>query len=38
MFEKSVAFPIALKWRIWDVSDINPFLAGFLKQFQGTKE
>ncbi|XP_062978475.1 zinc finger protein RFP-like [Elgaria multicarinata webbii] len=33
-FEKSVAFPNALKWRIWDFSDINPFLEGCMKQFK----
>ncbi|XP_062978505.1 E3 ubiquitin-protein ligase TRIM7-like [Elgaria multicarinata webbii] len=35
-FEKSVVFSPALKWRIWDFCDINPFLKGFLKQFQDT--
>ncbi|XP_077778446.1 E3 ubiquitin-protein ligase TRIM7-like [Podarcis muralis] len=33
-----VAFPPALKWRIWDVCDINPFLEGVMKQFKDTVE
>ncbi|CAI5768143.1 E3 ubiquitin-protein ligase TRIM7-like [Podarcis lilfordi] len=28
-----VAFPPALKWRIWDFCDINPFLEGVMKKF-----
>ncbi|XP_053235212.1 E3 ubiquitin-protein ligase TRIM7-like [Podarcis raffonei] len=31
-----VAFPPALKWRIWDVCDINLFLEGVMKQFRDT--
>ncbi|XP_053146429.1 E3 ubiquitin-protein ligase TRIM7-like [Hemicordylus capensis] len=31
-----VAFPPALKWRIWDFSDISAFLEGVMKQFQDT--
>ncbi|XP_060126934.1 E3 ubiquitin-protein ligase TRIM7-like [Zootoca vivipara] len=33
-----VAFPPALKWRIWDFYDINPFLKGVMKQFRGNEE
>ncbi|KAF7236119.1 E3 ubiquitin-protein ligase TRIM7 [Varanus komodoensis] len=33
-FENPVAFPLALKWKIWDSSDINLFLKGVMKQFQ----
>ncbi|XP_077778336.1 zinc finger protein RFP-like [Podarcis muralis] len=33
-----VAFPPALKWRIWDFCDINPFLEGVMKQFRDTVE
>ncbi|XP_062978496.1 zinc finger protein RFP-like [Elgaria multicarinata webbii] len=33
-FENSVVFSPALKWRIWEVCDTNPFLEGFMKQFQ----
>ncbi|CAI7935019.1 E3 ubiquitin-protein ligase TRIM7-like, partial [Podarcis lilfordi] len=29
-----VAFPPALKWRIWDFRDINPFLEGVMKKFR----
>ncbi|XP_077778412.1 zinc finger protein RFP-like isoform X1 [Podarcis muralis] len=31
-----MAFPPALKWRIWDFGDINPFLEGVMKQFRDT--
>nr|XP_028573459.1 uncharacterized protein LOC114590986 [Podarcis muralis] len=31
-----IAFPPALKWRIWDFGDINPFLEGVMKQFRDT--
>ncbi|XP_061469466.1 uncharacterized protein LOC133378868 [Rhineura floridana] len=31
-----VAFPPALKWKIWDFCDINPFLEGVIKQFRDT--
>nr|XP_028576186.1 E3 ubiquitin-protein ligase TRIM7-like isoform X2 [Podarcis muralis] len=27
-------FPSALKWKIWDFCDINPFLEGVMKQFR----
>ncbi|XP_053235398.1 zinc finger protein RFP-like [Podarcis raffonei] len=33
-----VAFPPALKWRIWDFCDMNPFLEGVMKQFKDTVE
>ncbi|XP_077778365.1 zinc finger protein RFP-like isoform X2 [Podarcis muralis] len=33
-----VAFPPALKWRIWDFGDINPFLEGVMQQFRDTVE
>ncbi|XP_053149330.1 uncharacterized protein LOC128343923 [Hemicordylus capensis] len=36
IFEEPVAFPSAVKWRIWDFSDINAFLEGVMKQFQDT--
>ncbi|XP_053146293.1 zinc finger protein RFP-like [Hemicordylus capensis] len=36
-YEKNpVAFPPALKWRIWDFSDISAFLEGVMKQFKDT--
>ncbi|XP_053146297.1 zinc finger protein RFP-like isoform X2 [Hemicordylus capensis] len=34
IFEEPVAFPPAQKWRIWDLSDINAFLEGVMKQFK----
>ncbi|XP_067321494.1 zinc finger protein RFP-like [Anolis sagrei] len=37
-FEISVAFPPALKWKIWDFCDINPFLEGVMKQFRDSLE
>ncbi|XP_067321602.1 zinc finger protein RFP-like [Anolis sagrei] len=37
-FETSVAFPPALKWKIWDFCDINPFLEGVMKQFRDSLE
>nr|XP_034960944.1 uncharacterized protein LOC118080122 [Zootoca vivipara] len=33
-----VAFPPALKWRIWDFCDIHPFLEGVMKKFRDTVE
>ncbi|XP_053146300.1 zinc finger protein RFP-like isoform X2 [Hemicordylus capensis] len=36
MFENPVAFPLELKWRIWDFCDLNPFLEGAMKQFKDT--
>ncbi|XP_053146298.1 E3 ubiquitin-protein ligase TRIM7-like isoform X3 [Hemicordylus capensis] len=36
IFEEPVAFPPAQKWRIWDLSDINAFLEGVMKQFKDT--
>ncbi|XP_077778251.1 zinc finger protein RFP-like [Podarcis muralis] len=33
-----VAFPPALKWKIWDFCDINPFLEGVMKKFRDTVE
>ncbi|XP_053235239.1 E3 ubiquitin-protein ligase TRIM7-like isoform X1 [Podarcis raffonei] len=29
-----VPFPSALKWKVWDFCDINPFLEGVMKQFR----
>nr|XP_060616203.1 zinc finger protein RFP-like [Anolis sagrei ordinatus] len=37
-FETSAAFPPALKWKIWDFCDINPFLEGLMKQFRASLE
>nr|XP_008104091.1 PREDICTED: zinc finger protein RFP isoform X2 [Anolis carolinensis] len=37
-FKTSAAFPPALKWKIWDVCDINPFLEGIMKQFRASLE
>ncbi|XP_067321611.1 zinc finger protein RFP-like [Anolis sagrei] len=37
-FETSAAFPSALKWKIWDFCDINPFLKGVMKQFRASLE
>ncbi|XP_032998387.1 E3 ubiquitin-protein ligase TRIM7-like [Lacerta agilis] len=31
-----VAFPPALKWKIWDFCDINPFLEGVMNKFRDT--
>ncbi|XP_053235242.1 zinc finger protein RFP-like isoform X2 [Podarcis raffonei] len=36
--DPAVAFPPALKWRIWDFRDINPFLEGVMKKFRDTVE
>nr|XP_016847398.1 PREDICTED: butyrophilin subfamily 2 member A2-like [Anolis carolinensis] len=36
--ETSAAFPPALKWKIWDVCDINPFLEGIMKSFRASLE
>ncbi|XP_032998252.1 E3 ubiquitin-protein ligase TRIM7-like isoform X1 [Lacerta agilis] len=33
-----VAFPPALKWKIWDFCDVNPFLEGVTKKFRDTVE
>uniref|UniRef100_A0ACB8EFV4 Uncharacterized protein n=1 Tax=Sphaerodactylus townsendi TaxID=933632 RepID=A0ACB8EFV4_9SAUR len=33
-FENPAAFPLSLKWRIWDCSDLNLFLEGIKKQFK----
>nr|XP_028576137.1 E3 ubiquitin-protein ligase TRIM7-like [Podarcis muralis] len=33
-----VAFPPALKWKIWDFRDINPFLKGVMKKLRDTVE
>ncbi|XP_032998383.1 E3 ubiquitin-protein ligase TRIM7-like [Lacerta agilis] len=33
-----VAFPPALKWKIWDFCDINPFLEGVMNKFRDTLE
>ncbi|XP_028573451.2 zinc finger protein RFP-like [Podarcis muralis] len=33
-----VAFPPALKWRIWDVCDMSLFLDGVMKKFRDTVE
>nr|XP_056722306.1 E3 ubiquitin-protein ligase TRIM7-like [Euleptes europaea] len=35
-FEDPAAFPLALKWRIWELTDLNPLLEGFKKQFKDT--
>ncbi|XP_053149352.1 zinc finger protein RFP-like [Hemicordylus capensis] len=35
-FENPVAFPPALKWKIWECLDRNPFLKGIMKQFKVT--
>ncbi|XP_067321556.1 zinc finger protein RFP-like [Anolis sagrei] len=37
-FEAPPVFSPALKWKIWDVCDINPFLEGVMKQFRDTLE
>ncbi|KAJ6652734.1 hypothetical protein lerEdw1_010944, partial [Lerista edwardsae] len=37
-FENSVAFPVALKWKIHDFCDINPFLDFLMKRFKGQDE
>ncbi|KAL8213254.1 UNVERIFIED_CONTAM: hypothetical protein K2H54_061725 [Gekko kuhli] len=33
-----VAFPLFLKWSIWDFSDLNVLLEGIKKQLRGTEE
>ncbi|XP_042306694.1 E3 ubiquitin-protein ligase TRIM39-like isoform X2 [Sceloporus undulatus] len=33
-FENHVAFPRALKWKIWDFCDMNPFLEAVIKKFR----
>ncbi|KAL8213250.1 UNVERIFIED_CONTAM: hypothetical protein K2H54_061704, partial [Gekko kuhli] len=35
-FENPVTFPLALKWRIWDVCDISHFLESLMKQLKDT--
>ncbi|XP_015281522.1 PREDICTED: tripartite motif-containing protein 7-like [Gekko japonicus] len=35
-FENPAAFPLALKWRIWDFSDVSPLLEGIKKQLKDT--
>ncbi|XP_015266125.1 PREDICTED: tripartite motif-containing protein 7-like [Gekko japonicus] len=35
-FENPVAFPLALKWRIWDFSDLSHLLEGIKKQLKDT--
>nr|XP_056723603.1 E3 ubiquitin-protein ligase TRIM7-like [Euleptes europaea] len=35
-FEDPAAFPLALKWRIWELTDLNPLLEGIKKQFKDT--
>ncbi|XP_053147579.1 E3 ubiquitin-protein ligase TRIM7-like isoform X2 [Hemicordylus capensis] len=35
-FENPVVFPLELKWRIWEFSDINPLLERVMKQFKDT--
>ncbi|XP_054831891.1 E3 ubiquitin-protein ligase TRIM7-like [Eublepharis macularius] len=35
-FETLEAFPPALKWRIWDIYDLNVLLKGVTKQFKDT--
>ncbi|XP_067321561.1 E3 ubiquitin-protein ligase TRIM15-like [Anolis sagrei] len=35
-FESSAAFPPDLKWKIWDVCDINPFQEGAMKKFRAS--
>nr|XP_056722804.1 zinc finger protein RFP-like [Euleptes europaea] len=35
-FEDPVAFPLAQKWCIWDLSDLNLFLESIKKQFEDT--
>nr|XP_008104093.1 PREDICTED: zinc finger protein RFP [Anolis carolinensis] len=37
-FETSVAFPPALKWKIWDFCDIGVFLEGIMEQFRASLE
>ncbi|XP_067321496.1 zinc finger protein RFP-like [Anolis sagrei] len=36
--ETPVVIPPALKWKIWDFSDINPFLEGVMKQCRDSLE
>ncbi|XP_053152666.1 zinc finger protein RFP-like isoform X2 [Hemicordylus capensis] len=35
-FKNPVVFSPALKWKIWEFCDINPFLEGVMKPFQDT--
>ncbi|XP_053147559.1 zinc finger protein RFP-like isoform X2 [Hemicordylus capensis] len=35
-FENPETFPPALKWRIWELCDINPFLKVVMKKFKDT--
>ncbi|XP_015270895.1 PREDICTED: tripartite motif-containing protein 7-like [Gekko japonicus] len=34
-FENPMTFPLALKWKIWDVRDSSHFLEGVMKQLKG---
>ncbi|XP_063152439.1 E3 ubiquitin-protein ligase TRIM39-like [Candoia aspera] len=36
--ENPVAFPLEMKWTIWDYRDISIFLKGIMKQFRDTLE
>lgn len=38
VFENPEAFPLALRWRIWNFSDLNPLLKGIEKQLKGNEE
>ncbi|XP_042310433.1 uncharacterized protein LOC121923761 [Sceloporus undulatus] len=33
-FENPLAFPPELRWKFWDICDINPFLVAVMKQFK----
>ncbi|XP_015273000.1 PREDICTED: tripartite motif-containing protein 7-like isoform X2 [Gekko japonicus] len=35
-FEEPVTFPLALKWRVWDIWDVSHFLEGVMKQLKDT--
>ncbi|XP_015270906.1 PREDICTED: tripartite motif-containing protein 7-like [Gekko japonicus] len=35
-FENPAAFPLALKWHVWDFSDLSPLLDGIKKQLKDT--
>ncbi|XP_048343185.1 E3 ubiquitin-protein ligase TRIM7-like [Sphaerodactylus townsendi] len=37
-FKFRVPFPFALKWQIWDFSNLNPLLEGIMKQFKDTMD
>ncbi|XP_054834937.1 E3 ubiquitin-protein ligase TRIM39-like [Eublepharis macularius] len=34
--ENLLTFPLSLKWKIWDLCDLNLFLEGVMKQFKDT--